>query len=305
MELKSFLAYVEAFCPPFLAEEWDKVGLQIHTQVQQEVQKVLLCLDVTPKILERVKEEGFDLVLSHHPLFFGKFASLCIDKPLESAVLQLIMQNTAYYAAHTNLDAVPYGIGDALLEYSLRGLAFEPQSISTLAVLSPAKQDFMKKLREQDTAEIKKAFLKLGKTFQIQSRTEQLPYGYGRVVRLKESLLLSDFIAQLQKNLSPSGILQNFSKDEIQQKFIQTLAFSNGAFDETWISLLKEKKVDVLVTGEIKHHVLMALKAEGIAVLCVGHGTSEIYGMEFLKNYLEALALPVEVFCDLEEHRFL
>lgn len=281
MLLKDIVTELERFAPCFLAEEWDKVGLQIEAEAQQEIKKVLLCLDVTQKVLKRVQEEKIDLLISHHPLFFSKFSALKQEDPLQKAVLTLVKNNTSYYAMHTNLDAVPYGVGDALVETALQNVDWKKESLDTLAPLSFFKQEKMKAVRPNET----------------------LPYGYGRVVQIEKKTAW-ELLKLIEENLAPAGILRNFSKTEAETRSVKHLAFCNGAFDESWIGLLKERGVELLVTGEIKHHVLMALKEEGIFTLCVGHGTSEIYGMRFLKAYLESLDLPVEILLEEEEHIF-
>jgi putative NIF3 family GTP cyclohydrolase 1 type 2 len=48
-----------------------------------------------------------------------------------------------------------------------------------------------------------------------------------------------------------------------------------GSFDESWIPLLTANQIDVLVTGELKHHVALQLAARGIAALEAGHDVSE------------------------------
>ena len=107
--------------------------------------------------------------------------------------------------------------------------------------------------------------------------------GQGRLVDLDQPVLLSALQAFFDRNLSTS-CQTNTDRDRPVQK----LAFTPGAFDESWIPLLLENKVEVLVTGEIKHHVSVMLEERGIALLAAGHGASEQTVIPLLADQLRA-----------------
>ncbi len=52
-----------------LAEKWDNVGLMLGDN-NSNVNKILVCLDVTTKVVEEAVENNVDLIVSHHPLIF-------------------------------------------------------------------------------------------------------------------------------------------------------------------------------------------------------------------------------------------
>ena len=57
MEVRELLPQLEALTPLELAEPWDKVGLQVGRQ-SQDVQKALLCIDLTkPVVLEAIEKK--------------------------------------------------------------------------------------------------------------------------------------------------------------------------------------------------------------------------------------------------------
>ena len=53
-----------------LAEKWDNVGLMLGDN-NSNVNKILVCLDVTTKVVEEAVENNVDLIVSHHPLIFN------------------------------------------------------------------------------------------------------------------------------------------------------------------------------------------------------------------------------------------
>ena len=52
-----------------LAEKWDNVGLMLGNY-NKEVKKVLVCLDVTTKVVKEAIDKKINLIVSHHPLIF-------------------------------------------------------------------------------------------------------------------------------------------------------------------------------------------------------------------------------------------
>ena len=52
-----------------LAEKWDNVGLMLGDN-KSNVNKVLVCLDVTTKVVKEAIDNNVDLIVSHHPLIF-------------------------------------------------------------------------------------------------------------------------------------------------------------------------------------------------------------------------------------------
>ncbi|NLM18621.1 MAG: Nif3-like dinuclear metal center hexameric protein [Clostridiaceae bacterium] len=94
--------------------------------------------------------------------------------------------------------------------------------------------------------------------------------GHGRIVMLKEEQRLSHLLKQVESNLKTT-IQVNLDENLTVQKIV----FTPGSFDESWIPQLEQQAVDLLITGEIKHHVGVMLKERGIAMFAAGHGASE------------------------------
>ena len=106
---------LDAMAPRCLAESWDNVGLMAGSPAQ-EVHKLLVCLDVSEKLVKRAVQDGCDMIVSHHPLFFKPLKNLRTDLP-QGRLLQLLMENKiAVFSAHTNLDIASGGVNDVLAE---------------------------------------------------------------------------------------------------------------------------------------------------------------------------------------------
>ena len=113
MQLKEFVALMERIAPPELACEYDNPGLLIGP-ARGEIRSVLVALDCTPAVAREAAELGADLVLTHHPLFFQAVKRILPDDPQTASAYALIRSGVGLYAAHTNLDAAPGGVNDAL-----------------------------------------------------------------------------------------------------------------------------------------------------------------------------------------------
>ena len=98
MDKSELIRRIEEFAPLDTAEAWDCSGWAVETG-RKEVNKVLLALTVTPKIVEQAKYFDCDMIISHHPLF-------CV--PIE-------FQDIDIYCAHTNLDLAHGGTTDTLI----------------------------------------------------------------------------------------------------------------------------------------------------------------------------------------------
>lgn len=105
--------FMEEMAPPCLAEDWDNVGL-IAGSRNQDIKRVMVCLDVTSKVAHEAVEKKIDLIVSHHPFIFKGLKRITEDDPKGSVVYKLIRNGIGVYSAHTNLDFAVEGINDTL-----------------------------------------------------------------------------------------------------------------------------------------------------------------------------------------------
>ncbi len=110
---KEWIGVLNQKYPESLAEDWDNIGLVIGT-VEQEVKKILICLDVTLETIEEAILEGVDLIISHHPLFIEPIKKIGQDDILGIKIERLIQHRIALYVMHTNVDIAKEGLNDYL-----------------------------------------------------------------------------------------------------------------------------------------------------------------------------------------------
>ena len=115
MKLADVIAVLESAYPPKTAEKWDAVGL-VCGDPDEDVTRVLVCVDPTSSTVDEAVETGAQLVLAHHPLLLRGVNGVPASEPKGALVHKLIRNRAALYCAHTNADSARPGVSDALAE---------------------------------------------------------------------------------------------------------------------------------------------------------------------------------------------
>lgn len=89
--------------PAEYAMDWDNVGLLVGRR-DKEVKKLLLTLDATVDVCRMAAEQGFDMIVTHHPMIFGKINRVNDSSVLGEKILMLAEAGICCYAMHTNFD---------------------------------------------------------------------------------------------------------------------------------------------------------------------------------------------------------
>ncbi len=100
--------------PQELRCEWDNDGMMCIDDVNKEVKSVLISLDVTFDTVNYAIQNGYDLIVSHHPLVFKPQKSLCSLNYTQNKLISLIKNNIGVMSFHTRLDAAKGGVNDVL-----------------------------------------------------------------------------------------------------------------------------------------------------------------------------------------------
>jgi dinuclear metal center YbgI/SA1388 family protein len=111
--LADVVAALDQLYPPALAEPWDAVGL-VCGDPAAPVDKVLLAVDPTPEVAAEAVAGGYDLLVTHHPLYLGGTTSVAATDPKGRVVQDLVRAGSALFVAHTNADRATDGVNDAL-----------------------------------------------------------------------------------------------------------------------------------------------------------------------------------------------
>ena len=114
MKCQTVMGIMEKLAPKRLAESWDNPGLQLGSP-EQEISKIMVCLDVSRPVVDKAVELGADMIISHHPvLLFKGLLSIRTDTYDGELLQKILTHNIAVYSAHTNLDIAQGGCNDIL-----------------------------------------------------------------------------------------------------------------------------------------------------------------------------------------------
>lgn len=93
------LKFIDSFAPISTQCEWDNSGLLVNAQ-NDDIKKVLLCLDITKAVVEEAVKIGAQLIISHHPIIFSPIKRIDCD----STIATLVKNDISAICMHTNLD---------------------------------------------------------------------------------------------------------------------------------------------------------------------------------------------------------
>ncbi|MET9327145.1 Nif3-like dinuclear metal center hexameric protein [Tsukamurella sp. NPDC003166] len=113
MVLAEVIEMLDQAYPPRLAEGWDSVGL-VCGDPAAEVERVLVCVDVTADVVEAALARGAQLIIAHHPLLLRGVDTVAASTPKGALIHRLIRGGCALFTAHTNADRARGGVNDAL-----------------------------------------------------------------------------------------------------------------------------------------------------------------------------------------------
>ena len=113
IKCREVMDVMERIAPKRLAEDWDNPGLLVGSP-DDEIRRILVCLDVREETAERAQAEGFQMIVAHHPVIFKGVKKLRTDLPDGRLLGRLLRAGVSVFAAHTNLDCAEGGVNDVL-----------------------------------------------------------------------------------------------------------------------------------------------------------------------------------------------
>lgn len=134
MIVKSICELIEDVAPLALQESYDNAGLLVGDS-QMEVTSVLICIDITEKVINEAIRKNCNLIVSHHPLIFTGIKRLVGQNEVQRSVSLAIKNDIAIYAAHTNLDNVLQGVS---------GKMAEKIGLKNVQILQPKRNSLLK-----------------------------------------------------------------------------------------------------------------------------------------------------------------
>ncbi|MBE6587123.1 MAG: Nif3-like dinuclear metal center hexameric protein [Ruminococcaceae bacterium] len=114
MTVIEFYTRLAELYPTSLSSSWDNDGLMCCPDLDAPVKRVLVALDATDAALSYAESEGFDLVLTHHPLIFKGLRALNGLDLVGRRVIKAMKAGISVISLHTRLDAGEGGVNDTL-----------------------------------------------------------------------------------------------------------------------------------------------------------------------------------------------
>jgi len=127
---------IEKLAPKKLACDWDNPGMMVG-DFSKSVDKILTVLTVTEQTIDYAINNGYGMIVAHHPLIFNAIKSIRSDLPLGKVLYKAIKNDLVIYSAHTNLDVAFGGVNDVLAG------ALKLENVS---VLKPTVNEDLKKV---------------------------------------------------------------------------------------------------------------------------------------------------------------
>lgn len=243
---------VLAECAPLaLAESWDNVGLLIAPRAEPpDVHKLLLTIDLDLRVLNEASDWGAELIVAYHPPVFGGLKRLRATEPGERVAVETLRRGIFVYSPHTALDAASGGMTDWLAG------ALGPGSVRAIA---PA--------------------IATG----VGAQSGDI-VGAGRVVRLRQPLPLEEALVAIKAHLGlPHLRVAEAERHLHGGENIESFAVCPGAGGSVFEKL---GDVDLLLTGEMRHHDVAARVRRGTSVVLCDHTNTE---RGFLPSFAERL----------------
>lgn len=115
MKTSEVVAYLDSRFHPEYQEDYDNSGFLLGDG-RTDYRGALVALDLTEAVVAEAEAEGLSLIVTHHPFIFSGVKRLTDGTETGRLVQRLVRAGISVYAAHTNLDNLPWGVSGALAE---------------------------------------------------------------------------------------------------------------------------------------------------------------------------------------------
>ena len=257
------MKYSEEFCSRYGA--YDNSGLLID--LKNEVKAAAFSLDLSQEAVDFAVRNGAGAIVTHHPAIYAKLSSLRAGEGEGGAVLAAARAGISVISMHLNLDAAEGGIDECL----------------ACGVKRAARSAAEKTAEAADEAENEAENEKKMYVFSCGNG------GYGRAYNVAECTA-EGLKEAFDKELGAKRTLLFGSEG---RKIRRVASFCGAGADEEALAFAAENGADVIVSSDIKHHIVKEILARGMAALCPTHYAAEAYGFyRFYKKIAEAAGVP-------------
>jgi len=140
MLIREIIKKFEEIVPKQIEWEKDNSGFQLG-DAGREVEKILICLELTEAVVEEAKEINASLIFTHHPFIFHSIKTINLRSALGSIIEKLIKSDISVYSAHTNFDqyknGISYALGNKLNLKEMRPLVVEGEHYYKITAFVP------------------------------------------------------------------------------------------------------------------------------------------------------------------------
>ncbi len=120
--------------------------------------------------------------------------------------------------------------------------------------------------------------------------------GMGKIGELLNYKSFDEFVKDIKKNLGIENVRIIGKKPEK----VKNIAVFCGSFDDD-LENLKKRKVDVLVTGDIKYHTALDAAQMGLCIVDAGHFATERMLLPKLRDTLKKKFKEIDIICSKME----
>ena len=245
-KVSEILSYITEVAPIHWQENYDNSGLLVG-DANALVDKVLLTLDLTEKVIDEAIENSFHLVISHHPLIFKGLKNILVDDTTGRIITKAIKHDISIAAMHTNIDNSFYGVNRVLAEQlGLKNLNILHPNISASQYLGDSESQV----------------------------------GSGMIGFLENEMSEMDFLRLIKEKLNVGAIRHT----ELLNKPIKKVAICGGS-GSFLIDDAKRCGVDAYITADLKYHDFFDADNE-LLIIDAGHFETEQFTKQLFADII-------------------
>lgn len=236
MKIKEVIQHLERKFPLHWQEDFDNSGIQCGDK-ERTVTGVMVCFDMSEKVLDEAIAKNCNMVIAHHPLIYRADLKRIEPNNRIGKILFKAIENKLFlYSMHTNIDS---GIGGG------NDLFSEKLGLTDVKVLSP-KKDMFKKLVVyvpfEQSNQLKEKLFEAG-AGQI-GKYEQCSYnveGYGTFLPLEGSQPAIGNVGKIEE-VKEERVEMIFPA-HLQSRIVKTV-YANHPYEEPAFDIFKLENED-------------------------------------------------------------
>ena len=113
--VKEIYQFLDQKAPFRYQADFDNAGFLVG-RGDQVVSRILIALDISTEVIQEAVRQRCQLIVSHHPVIWGKIGQVTDETTTGKKLLQLIQNHISAICAHTNLDSVEGGVNSVLAD---------------------------------------------------------------------------------------------------------------------------------------------------------------------------------------------